>query len=178
MLRRFLRHFWLDADDAFRALGEAGLQRLEDRIAASEAQHEGQICLCIEASLPLRYLWRHLRSGESMEQVVRDRALTTFGKQRVWDTEANNGVLIYLLLAEQEIEIVADRGVAAHVAPERWAALVAELAAHCRRGELEEGLAHAIEVVGAELRAAFPRTTTGDTGSASGNELPNRPIVR
>lgn len=177
MLRRLLRHIWLDADDAFRALGEDGLQRLEARVAASEAQHEGQICLCVEASLPLRYLWRHLRSGERIEEVVRDRALTTFGKQRVWDTERNNGVLIYVLLAENEIEIVADRGLSARVAPVRWTALVEELAAHFRQGRLEDGLAHAIDVVGRELQAAFPRSVIAPMAD-DGNELPNRAILR
>lgn len=176
-LRRLLRHFWLDADDAFRALGEDGLQRLEARVAASEARHEGQICLCVEASLPLRYLWRHLRGGERIEDVVRDRALTTFGKQRVWDTERNNGVLIYVLLAEHEIEIVADRGLAARVEPARWRALVEALAAHFRQGRLEDGLAHAIDVVGAELGAAFPRRSS-DATAAEVDDLPNRAVLR
>ena len=106
LLRRCLRHLWLDADDALRAVGEAGIGRLEARVRASEQEHSGQICLCVEASLPPSYLWRHVARGESIEDVVRDRALTLFGKQRVWDTEHNNGVLVYLLLAEHRIEIV------------------------------------------------------------------------
>lgn len=177
-LKRLLRHLWLDSNDAFRALGEDGVQRLEARVTASEARHEGQICLCVEASLPLRYLWRALKTGEEITQVVRDRALTTFGKQRVWDTERNNGVLIYVLLAEREIEIVADRGLKGQVEAARWQALVDELAAHFRHDRLEAGLARAIEVVGAELEAAFPRAIAGDTASADSNELPNRPLLR
>lgn len=174
---RLLRHFWLDADDAHRALGEAALHKLEARVAASEAQHLGQICLCVEASLPMRYLWRHLRHGESLAEVIRDRALTTFGKQRVWDTALNNGVLIYLLLAEQQIEIVADRGLAAQVGAARWQALVAELGTHLRADALEKGLAHAIDAVGAELHAAFPRAAS-TAAAVHADELPNRAVVR
>ena len=91
-LRRLLRHLWLDADDARRALGAAALDRLEARVRASETGHSGQICLCVEASLPSSYLWRHLARGEALASVIRDRAITLFGKQRVWDTEDNNGV--------------------------------------------------------------------------------------
>ncbi|GAB1460845.1 hypothetical protein MASR2M50_26190 [Thauera sp.] len=116
-LRRLLRHLWLDADDARHALGNAALDRLEARVRASETGHTGQICLCVEASLPPSYLWRHLARGEALASVIRDRAITLFGKQRVWDTEDNNGVLVYLLLAEHHIEIVADRALARCLAP-------------------------------------------------------------
>ena len=78
------------------------VERLRERVAASERRHSGEIRICVEAGLPLSYLWRGLSA--------RDRAITMFGKLRVWDTEHNNGVLIYLLLAEHAIEIVADRG--------------------------------------------------------------------
>lgn len=175
-LARLLRHFWLDSDDAFRALGEDGLQRLEALVSASETRHEGQICLCVEASLPIRYLWRHLRHGETITRVVRDRAVATFAKQRVWDTERNNGVLIYVLLAEREIEIVADRGLTGRIETARWQALVDELGTHFRDQRLEQGLARAIEVVGEALTAAFPRS--GNEVAATGDELPNRPVLR
>ena len=76
-------------------------------MAASERRHSGEIRVCVEAGLPLSYLWRGA--------TARERAVTMFGKLRVWDTEHNNGVLIYLLLAEHRIEIVADRGLNRHV---------------------------------------------------------------
>ena len=76
-------------------------------MAASERRHSGEIRVCVEAGLPLSYLWR--------DATARERAVTMFGKLRVWDTEHNNGVLIYLLLAEHAIEIVADRGLNRHV---------------------------------------------------------------
>jgi len=101
-LLRILKHRWFDERDTKRALKPDVVQRLRQRVAASERAHSGEIRLCVEAGLPLSYLWRGL--------TARDRAVTMFGKLRVWDTEQNNGVLIYLLLAERRIEIVADRG--------------------------------------------------------------------
>ena len=85
----------------------SALARLQARVAASEATHSGEIRLCIEAGLPLSYLRRRA--------TARERAVAMFGKLRVWDTAHNNGVLIYLLLAEHAIEIVADRGLSARV---------------------------------------------------------------
>ena len=106
-LSRVLRHRLLDDTDTRRALDDAAMQRLADRVRRSEARHSGEIRISVEAGLPLSYLWQGLSA--------RDRAITLFGKLRVWDTEANNGVLIYLLLAEHAIEIVADRGLTRHV---------------------------------------------------------------
>lgn len=180
-LMRCLRHLWLDADDAQRALGDAGIARLEARVAASERTHSGQICLCVEASLPPGYLWRYLMRRERLEDIVRDRALTLFGKQRVWDTEDNNGVLVYLLLAEHRIEIVADRALARCTDEQHWQALVAGIAAACRDGRIEEALAAAIDDVGALLSAHFPRAATS-TGPGAGlgpeRGLPDRPTIR
>ena len=107
-LTRLLRHRWADGR-LRRVLTPEVLQRLGQRVAASERRHTGQIRICAEGGLPLSYLWR----GAS----ARERAITQFGKLRVWDTEHNNGVLIYLLLAEHAIEIVADRGLAQRDAP-------------------------------------------------------------
>ncbi len=109
---RILKHRWLDETDARRALDEAALARLAERVQRSERRHSGEIRVCVEAGLPLSYLWR--------DATPRERALAMFGKLRVWDTEHNNGVLIYLLLAEHAIEIVADRGLNRHVPPAQW----------------------------------------------------------
>src|SRR5690606_21224757 len=109
---RILRHRWLDETDTRRALGPDALKRIEARVAESERHHRGEIRVCVEAGLPLSYLWRNAS--------VRERAVALFGKLRVWDTEENTGVLIYLLLAEHRIELVADRGLARHVNHDRW----------------------------------------------------------
>ncbi len=173
---RVLRHLWLDAGDARRALDAAALQRLEQRIRDSESRHRGEICLCVEASLPLGYLWRQLRQRLSTDELVHARALSLFGKLRVWDTEHNNGVLIYLQLAEHRIEIVADRGLARHVGRERWQQALAAITDSFRAGRHEEGLGAAIDIVSRELERHFP---AGDAArTAPGNELPDRPLLR
>ncbi|HEY0818400.1 MAG TPA: TPM domain-containing protein, partial [Rhizobacter sp.] len=119
-----------------------------------------------EAGLPLSYLWRNLSA--------RDRAITLFGKLRVWDTEHNNGVLIYLLLAEHAIEIVADRGLTRHVSPAQWKALTAGMADAFRRGDYEGGLNAAVDAVGEMLDRYFPSTGP----EANPNELPDAPVVQ
>ena len=165
-IRRLLKHRWLDEDDAARALGAPALARLEARVAASEQAHSGEIRLCIEAGLPLSYLWR--------DATPRQRAVTMFGKLRVWDTEHNNGVLIYLLLAERAIEIVADRGVARRVPQAEWERLVAGMREAFRAGRFEEGLAQAIDAVDGLLAQHFPLAA----GAANPNELPDRLDLR
>src|SRR5438552_2634778 len=115
-LLRILKHRWLDETDARRALDGQALGRIEARVGESERGHSGEIRVCVEAGLPLSYLWRNA--------TARERAVTLFGKLRVWDTAHNNGVLIYLLLAERRIEIVADRGLNRHVTPAQWQALI------------------------------------------------------
>jgi uncharacterized membrane protein len=163
---RILKHRWTDETDAARALGPEALERLEQRVAASERRHGGEIRLCVEAGLPLSYLWR--------DATPRQRAITVFGKLRVWDTEHNNGVLIYLLLAEHAIEIVADRGLARAVPPETWPQLVAGMREAFRAGRFEAGLAEAIDRVDALLVAHFPMAA----GQANPNELPDRADLR
>jgi uncharacterized membrane protein len=160
--RRILAHRWFDDTDTRRALSAAAIRHLEAQVSASERKHSGEICMCVESSLPLSYLWRRLSA--------RDRALTMFGKLRVWDTEENNGVLIYLLLVEHDIEIVADRGLARRVPQATWDTIVAGMREAFRAGRFEEGLAHAIAEVDALLTQHFPLAD----GAANPNELPDR----
>lgn len=170
-----VRHLWLDASDARRAIGSDAIQRLEERVRDSERQHTGEICLCIEASLPMRYLWRHLK-GAPIDALVRERAVTLFGKLRVWDTELNNGVLIYLQLAEQRVEIVADRAAARIVSDAEWQRVLTDVAPEFRANRYEEGLGRTIDAVSAVLRSGFPATDA--EGAARANQLPNQPVVR
>ncbi|HEX6945363.1 MAG TPA: TPM domain-containing protein [Casimicrobiaceae bacterium] len=158
---RILRHRWLDETDAQRALPPDVLKRLEARVRDSERRHSGEIRVCVEAGLPLSYLWQGLHA--------RDRAVTMFGKLRVWDTEHNNGVLIYLLLAEHAIEIVADRGLARHVPPEHWQGIVGGMREAFRAGRFEEGVGAAIDAVDALLHRQFPLAP----GQVNPNELPD-----
>ena len=165
-LARILRHRWLDESDLARALDDAALARIEQRVAASEKHHSGEIRVCAEAGLPLSYLWR--------DASARERALAMFGKLRVWDTEHNNGVLIYLLLAEHAIEIVADRGLSRHVPPAEWQAIVQRRGGAFREGRFEDGLTQALEEVSALLVQHFPLAAD----AVNPNELPDSPDLR
>ena len=164
-LLRILRHRWIDETAARRALDDAALARLAERVRHSETRHSGELRLCVEAGLPWSYLWRRAPP--------RERALAMFGKLRVWDTEHNNGVLIYLLLAEHAIEIVADRGLARYVAPEQWARLTHTMSAAFKAGRFEDGLGEAIDAVEQLLVQHFPLAA----GAANPNELPDSPFV-
>ncbi|SFU52546.1 TLP18.3, Psb32 and MOLO-1 founding protein of phosphatase [Paenacidovorax caeni] len=163
-LTRLLRHRWADGR-LRRVLTPEVLQRLGQRVAASERRHTGQIRICAEGGLPLSYLWR----GAS----ARERAITQFGKLRVWDTEHNNGVLIYLLLAEHAIEIVADRGLAQRVPEATWHTLVQRLGQALRAGQYEDGLTEVLADVSALLVAHFPASDN----APSSNELPDAPVL-
>lgn len=163
-LGRIARHRWMDESDVRRALDEAALQRIEQRVAASEKRHSGEIRVCVEAGLPWSYLWKRL--------AARDRAIMMFGKLRVWDTAANNGVLIYLLLADRAIEIVADRGVARAVPASHWSDVVRGMGHAFRAGRFEDGLTEAIAAVDRVLREHWPLAP----GAANPNELPDRPL--
>jgi len=164
-LRRMLRHAWLDETDTRRAVPEDMLQRLMARVAASERRHNGEVRICVEASLPRSYLWR--------DATARQRAVAMFGKLRVWDTEHNNGVLIYLMLAEHAIEIVADRGLSRQVPQDEWHALVQRMSSAFRDGRFEDGLTQALEEVSALLVTHFPLAE----GAVRPNELPDEPYV-
>ncbi len=164
-LARILKHRWWDETDTARAVPPAALARIEAQVAASEASHRGEIRVCVEASLPLSYLWRGLSA--------RDRAIMMFSKLRVWDTAANTGVLIYVLLAERAIEIVADRGLNQHVSAAQWQALLEHMRPALRNGEFERGLSDAVREVGHLLDTHQP---LGE-GPPDRNELPNAPYL-
>ena len=163
---RLLHHRRLDETDVKRALGPGALQRIEARVAASEQHHTGQIRVCIEAGLPLSYIRR--------EAPARVRALAMFGKLRVWDTEHNNGVLIYLLLAERAIEIVTDRGLGRHADTAHWQRVMTAMREAFRADQFEAGLNQAVDAVDALLTQHFPLAP----GQVNPNELSNAPVVR
>lgn len=161
---RLLRHRRLDAADAKRRLGAGAQERIAARVTASERRHRGEIRVCIEAGLPLA----DLRRGAS----ARERAVALFGRLGVWDTEQNNGVLIYLLLAERAIEIVADRGLDRQVDAATWQRILDAMRGAFASGRFEDGLNDAIDAVDALLVRHFP-LAAGETGA---NELPDAPV--
>ena len=165
-ITRLLKHRWLDVSDTRRAVPDDMAQRLSQRVAASEVRHSGEVRLCVEAALPFGDLWR-IGPGAPLKTVVRDRAIHWFGQLGVWDTEQNNGVLIYLLLAEHAIEFVADRALVQRVDSAEWQAIVDRLGLRLQNGEFEDGLTQALEEVSALLVAHFP----AEAGSVNPNEL-------
>lgn len=171
-IARIARHLWLDESDSHRAAPPALLARLTQRVAASEARHTGQIRICVEASLPWSYV-RRLHADTTFEQLSRQRAVMLFSKLRVWDTEHNNGVLIYLLLAERAIEIVADRQLDRAVAPQEWAAVTGRMATAFRQSRFEDGLTQALEEVSGLLIVHFPAVS----GKSGANDLPDEPVI-
>ena len=164
-LQRILKHRWLDDADTRRAIPQHLADKLARRVAASEQRHTGEIRIYVEAGLPFSYLWRDAKP--------RERAVAMFGKLGVWDTEQNNGVLIYLLLAEHAIEVVADRGLSRHVDAAQWQEIVRRMGSAFRAGHYEEGLAQAVEEVTALLVRHFPV----GPGAPNPNELPDAPIL-
>ncbi len=175
-LLTFLRHFWLDADDTHRVIDTSLMTQLMQQVAASELRHSGEIRICIEASLPLRALW-HVSRHQSLAQTVRLRAVQLFSQLGVWDTANKNGVLIYVLLAEHAIEIVADRGLNAHVPAEQWSALVGRMGQSFRQGHYGQGLQDALQAITAKLvqHFAVQAVATKPDAVANPNELPDTP---
>ncbi len=168
MMKRFLRllrHRWFDESTVRRTLPADVRERLLERVRASEQRHSGEIRIFIEAGLPSSYLLRNA----TLPTLTRQRALTLFGKLRVWDTEHNNGVLIYLLLAERAIEIVADRSIHRHLSPQQWQALIARMREAFRQSRFEDGLTQALAEISAVLEQHFPLAP----GSHNPNELPD-----
>ncbi len=164
-LLRLLRHRWVDETALARALPSAALLRLQERVRVGEATHSGEVRVCMEAGLPWSYIARRASA--------RERAISVFGKLRVWDTEHNNGVLIYLLLAERQIEVVADRGITRCVPQPVWDSLVQALQVALRNSQFEAGLQQAVDAVNALLQQHFAL----QEGQSNPNELADAPVT-
>ena len=139
------------------------LAAIEAAIKAGEATHAGQVRFVVEGALDGAPLFH----GQS----ARERALDIFGQLRIWDTAHNNGVLIYLLLADRDVEIVADRGIDAHVGAAGWEKICVAMETAFGAGQFESGVINGIEAVSRLLAAHFPSTGAGR------NELPDAPVV-
>ncbi len=148
-LKRFFRHVWMSPIILRNRFPKATLDAIERAVGESEQQHRGQVRFAIEAELTTAELWQGLTS--------RQRALQVFSHLGVWDTAENNGVLIYVLLADHRVEIVADRGIHQHVGNERWSAICKEIELHYRRGDFQAGSVSGVEKITAELAHYFPR---------------------
>lgn len=162
-IARLLRHLLAPSWTLNRAFPAAALARIEEAIRKSERLHRGQIRFAVEASLEPGALWRNTSAG--------DRALEVFSSLRVWDTEHNNGVLVYLLLADRDVEIVADRGIHARTGAPAWETICRDMEADFRAGRFEQGVIDGIARVSRHLEEHFAGSGT------SGNEMPDRPVM-
>ena len=139
------------------------LDAIERAIKAGEATHAGQVRFVVEGALDGAPLF----GGQS----ARERALDVFSQLRIWDTAHNNGVLIYLLLADRQVEIVADRGIDAKVGASGWAKICAEMETDFRNGNFGTGSVRGVQAVSRELARFYPAHGKGP------NELPDAPVV-
>ena len=162
-LLRLVRHLMSPHWRVRRSFPPAVLARIEAAIARSETRHGGQIRLAVEHALDTVPLLRGLSA--------RERALDVFSELKVWDTEYNNGVLIYLLLADRDVELVADRGIHGRVGAQGWETICREMENAFREGSFEQGVLIGIERVSSLLESHYPRDQRGR------NELPDRPVV-
>ena len=160
---RLWRHFITDRGDVHRAFPKDELDRVGRAIADGETRHTGQVCFVIEAALPLPRLWHKLSP--------RERALEVFGLLRVWDTEANDGVLLYVLLADHAVEIIADRGIDSRVGDAAWQAICRKIDVAFRADRYGDGVQQGIVEISALLAQHSPRT------GPERNEIPDAPVV-
>jgi uncharacterized membrane protein len=162
-LRRVLRHLFAGSAQAL--YPTASLQRIAAAIDRGEKQHRGQVCFAVESSLPVTAAL----AGHDARRCAHE----AFARLRVWDTAANNGVLIYLLVADHQIEIVADRGLEGLVATSQWEAVCQQMEQRLRAGEPEAAALEGVAMVSALLAEHFPRTGADEMR----NELPDLPRI-
>lgn len=162
-IKRIIKHLSVGHAAVRQAFPRAALNKIKHTITEVEQTHAGQIRFAVEAALDIK----PLLAGQS----ARERAIEVFSQLRVWDTEHNNGVLIYLLLADRDVEIVADRGVHAKLGQTTWEEVCREMEAAFRQGRFEEGVIAGIRSVGAHLARHYPHV------GEKTNELPDQPVL-
>ncbi|MFC4311055.1 TPM domain-containing protein [Steroidobacter flavus] len=158
---RLNRHILMPHRSLRRAFDEAALNDIEKAITDTEKTHGGEIRIALEASLEPSELFSDL--------APRQRALQVFSQLGVWDTELNNGVLIYVLWADRDVEIVADRGFNGRVSAQEWAEVCQRMEQLFSQGSAAAAVIAGIQATGALISRHFPG---GDR-----NELPDRPVL-
>jgi uncharacterized membrane protein len=163
-IARIVRHVLASRRALRRAFPLPALERIEQAVHAGEALHDGEVRFAVELELG----WPALLAGET----GRERALEVFSMLRVWDTERNNGVLIYVMFADREVEIVADRGFNGRVPEGEWRTICEAMQERFARGEYEAGALDGIAAASALMARHFP------AGAAPRrDELPDRPVM-
>ena len=163
-LARYWRHVRMSPLKAARCFPSATLDAIQRAVTESEGRHRGEVCVVVEAELASAQLWHELGS--------RDRAREVFAQRGVWNTEENNGVLLYVLLADRRVEIVADRGIDAAASAEDWARICRMMEAHFAAGRYEAGAIAGVQAVSELLEKHFPAQAGRER-----NELGDRPVM-
>jgi uncharacterized membrane protein len=158
-----LRHLLCDRWSVRRAFPAQAMRAIERVITEQETRHMGELRFAVEASLP----FESLIGGVS----ARQRAIDLFSRLRVWDTEHNSGVLVYVLLADRDVEIVADRGIHARVGVEGWEAICGGMERAFARREFEQGAILGLRAISDLLAKHFPAS------GANPDELSNKPVI-
>ena len=162
-IKRIARHLLVTRGQVNRAFGRRTLIAIEQAIKGSEAAHSGQIRFAVEGALDGTPLFEG--------QTARERAIEVFSNLRVWDTEHNNGVLVYLLLTDRAVEIVADRGIESKMGSREWETICRKMETAFKQADYEGGVVAGIHAVTRHLIDHFP--ASGDRP----NELPDKPVV-
>ena len=162
-IKRIVKHLLVTDGQVGRAFPRSTLHKIEQAIKDSETTHVGEIRFAVEGALDGAPLF----NGQS----ARNRAIDLFSQLRVWDTQHNTGVLIYLLLADRAVEIVADRGIHAKVDSQEWSKVCRQMEAAFRQSNYEAGVVSGVQAVTQHLVKHFP----ADRRNA--NELPDKPVV-
>ncbi len=160
---RVLAHLLMPPWRVRQVFPASALRAIEAAIRDCESAHDGEIRFAVEAALHPLALWH--------KQTARDRAIEVFSQLRVWDTARNNGVLIYLLLADRDVEIVADRGIHPLVGQAAWETICHNMEAAFSKGNYQGGVVAGIQAIGTQLALHYP-----DEGQ-KGNELSNSPVL-
>src|SRR6187399_1080904 len=160
---RMLKHLCATRAGTRRRFTNEVLDAIESAVAVAERKTSGEIRFAIDTTLSIPELW----AGKH----PRDCAHEAFARLRVWDSELNNGVLIYVLMADRDVEIVADRGAAARISPAEWEAACRLMESHFREGRFKEGALAGVRAVGGLLEREFP------SRSDNRDELPNQPAL-
>ena len=162
-LTRIFKHLVASRWQVRRRLPRRSMLAIEDAIAEPEKLHMGELRFAVEAGLE----WYELVAGVTS----RERAVEVFSQLRIWDTELNSGVLIYLLLADRKVEIIADRGIHARVGNEAWTGICQDMESSFRTGDFEGGVLLGISAISNLLLQHFPAHADNQ------NELDNHPVV-
>jgi len=162
-LTRFYRHIFTLPIEAHQHFPKSAMRNIQAAIAQSETEHFGEIRFAVEANLSILELLR--------KKSAKCRAIEVFSNLRVWDTEQNNGILIYFLLADHDFEILADRGIHKYVGQQAWEAIGKAMEQRFRQGEFETGVLHGIKEISALLKQHYP------ANDKNNNELSDVPIV-